>query len=154
MTAAAVLGVMALPLSRGKRTLAKAITFAVPVGSYVELQGPNGSGKTSLLRALSKPLDRLDPHIHRLDVAEVFYFGQTSGFRPELGVSAQLALSLALYGAPPDSRRDRSLLEQFGLARHSTHHVRQLSQGQVRRLMLAVMAAMPCSTTSITFSYC
>lgn len=141
MTAAAVLGVMALPLSRGKRTLAKAITFAVPVGSYVELQGPNGSGKTSLLRALSKPLDRLDPHIHRLDVAEVFYFGQTSGFRPELGVSAQLALSLALYGAPPDSRRDRSLLEQFGLARHSTHHVRQLSQGQVRRLMLAVMAA-------------
>ena len=141
MTAAAMLEVNSLPLSRGKRTLAKAITFAVPGGSYLELQGPNGSGKTSLLRALSYPPALLDPHVRRLDAADVFYFGQSSGFRPELGVSAQLALSLALYGAPADARRDRSLLERFGLARHLAHRIRQLSQGQVRRLMLAVMAA-------------
>ena len=141
MTAPALLDVIALPLSRGKRALAKAITFEVPVGSYVELQGPNGSGKTSLLRTLAYPTALLDPRIHRPDVADVFYFGQTSGFRPELGVSAQLALSLTLYGAPTNSRRDQALLEQFGLARLSTHRVRQLSQGQVRRLMLAVMTA-------------
>jgi heme exporter protein B len=141
MTAAVMLEVHSLPLSRGKRTLAKAITFAVPGGSYLELQGPNGSGKTSLLRALAYPPALLDPHVRRLDAADVFYFGQSSGFRPELGVGAQLALSLALYGAPADARRDRSLLERFGLARHLAHRIRQLSQGQVRRLMLAVMAA-------------
>lgn len=141
MTAAPLIEVASLPLSRGKRTLAKALSFALPGGSFLELQGPNGSGKTSLLRALARPAARLEAQIHRLAGTDVFLLSQSSGFRPELEVRAQLALSLALYGAPADPHRVQALLERFGLARHGTHRVRQLSQGQVRRLMLAVMAA-------------
>ena len=141
MTAAPLIEVQSLPLSRGKRTLAKALSFKVPGGSFLELQGPNGSGKTSLLRALARPAAQLESQIKRLDGADVFLLGQSSGFRPELEVRTQLILSLTLYGAKADPNRVQSLLEQFGLVRHATYRVRQLSQGQVRRLMLAVMAA-------------
>ena len=84
MTAAPLLEVHALPLSRGKRTLAKALSFALPGGSFLELQGPNGSGKTSLLRALGRPAGQLQSQIHRRNDAEIFLLGQSSGFRPEL----------------------------------------------------------------------
>src|SRR5947209_1305449 len=43
---------------RGTRRLFKDLTFTVERGELVELRGPNGSGKTSLLRilcALSSP---------------------------------------------------------------------------------------------------
>ena len=45
--------VEALALSRGGRVLFENLSFAAASGAYVEVQGSNGSGKTSLLRAMA-----------------------------------------------------------------------------------------------------
>lgn len=41
-----------LTLVRGRETICEDFSFAVPAGAYVAVIGPNGGGKTTLLRAL------------------------------------------------------------------------------------------------------
>ena len=137
----AVLEVQGLTLARGHRRLADNVSFALPSGRFIELRGPNGSGKTTLLRALARAPSAAREPIHWRVASRGFYFGHGSGFRPEIVVRTQLAVSLALYGAAANAARDQALLERFGLSRQANLTVRQLSQGQLRRLMLAVMCA-------------
>jgi len=47
-----MLEVINLTCVRGTRRLFKELTFSAVAGELVELRGPNGSGKTSLLRIL------------------------------------------------------------------------------------------------------
>src|SRR4051812_31157997 len=107
---------------RGNRLLVKNISFALPYGRYLELQGQNGCGKTTLLKTLAKQ----DPDTRILtNGSSIFYFGHQSGFRPELSVAEQLVLSLQLYQSPADAGQ---ILKRVGLT-HQVHvPIRQLSQ--------------------------
>ncbi len=137
----ALLSVTGLPVKRGRITLADSLNFTLPAGSYIELYGANGSGKTTLLRTLARLQEVAVPGKIFPDDPAVFYFSHQSSFRPELRVADQLLLSLRMYGAEPSFAELAALLRRFGLADKADLPVRQLSQGQIRRLMLALMAA-------------
>jgi heme exporter protein B len=138
-----LLAVDSLRLMRGRQQLAAQLSFTLPRGCYAEVRGPNGSGKTTLLRVLaglqSSAIDAAQ--LSARLTGKVFYFGQQSGFRPELSVIDQFSHSLKMYGADASPAVLRQRLARIGLANRADLPVRRLSQGQVRRMMLAVMQA-------------
>jgi heme exporter protein A len=48
---------------RGDRRLFKDVNFSLEPGTFLQLQGPNGSGKTSLLRILCGLLAQVEGEI-------------------------------------------------------------------------------------------
>ena len=145
-----LLQVAGLDLQRGRRRLAVSVNFTLGAGHYIELTGANGSGKTTLLRVLAG-LTGANKHA-RIEFTHtdaqtgtpphhsVFHFAARHGFRPELSVRDQLALSLSLFDRSASAADCRDWLTEVGLARNIDQRVGSLSEGQIRRLMLAVMA--------------
>jgi heme exporter protein B len=145
------LKIIDFPVYRGDRLLINNVSFSLPHGNYLELQGQNGCGKTSLLRTLAsiqesdtKQGTKQGTKRHA-PAQSIFYFGHQSGFRPELKVTEQLVLSLQMYRAQNDTATIKRILKRVGLAHQLHAQIHQLSQGQIRRLMLAVMAHSGCS---------
>ena len=124
-------------LKRGGRTLAKSLAFSLPYGSYLEVLGANGAGKTSLLRALAG-LGHEAKDAHEFG-ANTFYFSHQPGFRPELTVMAQLTLSLQMLGVPAQQEALQQPLKALGLHSLQFSQIRTLSHGQGKRLALLIM---------------
>ncbi len=134
-----------LALARGGRVLFEALSFEAGAGAYVEIHGPNGSGKTSLLRALAgflRPLagkvvfDNIEAPALALHLV-----GHQNGLKSAASARAHLRYWAGLFGAAPSE----APLARLGLSRCADLPVRVLSQGQARRLALArlLIAARP-----------
>jgi len=126
--------------------------FRLDGGEILQIQGPNGSGKTSLLRilcglALPDAGEILwnEKNIHNLRqdyFKEMSYIGHVNGIKIELTALENLTISGALSGtnhgyAPSDA------LEKMGLAEYENTSVQKLSSGQRRRLALARLLITP-----------
>jgi heme exporter protein A len=136
-----------LACRRGERAVFAGLGFTLPSGGALCLVGPNGSGKTSLLRLLagfSQPAaGRLtwngvavadDREAH---AARVHYVGHQDGLKPALTVAENLGF-WARMAEPHVSRRTiDGALERFGLHRLADEPARILSAGQRRRLALS-----------------
>ncbi len=138
-----------LACRRGGRLVFEAVSFALEPGDALLLLGPNGSGKTSLLRllaGLARPAagtvrwrgrdirEERAEHAQRLHLV-----GFADGLKGLLGVAENLALQAALLGEP--EARVTAALEAFDLAGRARDPVRALSSGQRRRLALARLLA-------------
>jgi molybdate transport system ATP-binding protein len=128
--------------------------IAVADGEVVAVVGPNGSGKTSLLRALAGlvPLSGgrivLDDQVledpsrqvrvppERRPVGIVF---QDYLLFPHMSALENVAFGLRCRGMPRGQARDRARewLARLGLASHMTARPRALSGGQAQRVALA-----------------
>jgi molybdate transport system ATP-binding protein len=128
--------------------------IAVADGEVVAVVGPNGSGKTSVLRALAGlvPLSGgrivLDEEVledpskdlrvppERRPVGFVF---QDYLLFPHMTALENVAFGLRSRGMPRGQARDRARewLERMGLASHMTARPRALSGGQAQRVALA-----------------
>ena len=136
---------------RGERLVFRKLSFALAGGSALRLVGPNGSGKTSLLRLLAglgRPAagtilwngaaidDDRDAHRARL-----LFLGHQDAVKPWLTVAENLAFWAALHGVSPEAVGPA--LERVALGAQRDLPARFLSQGQRRRLALARFAAIP-----------
>jgi heme exporter protein A len=139
------LRVEALSLSRGPRVLFENLSFAAASGAYVEVQGSNGSGKTSLLRALAGLLRPRSGVIAFDGVEEptlaTHYLGHDNGLKREASVRDHVRYWEGLFGVSYAATRETAAAEKIGLAAFGLHKqaelpVRVLSQGQARRLAL------------------
>ncbi|MEH3046088.1 heme ABC exporter ATP-binding protein CcmA [Sphingomonas adhaesiva] len=132
------LRVAGLALARGGRVLCEGLAFAVERGGAVRVTGPNGVGKSSLLRALAG-LARVDGTIERPGavalLAEVAALDGERRLREALTFWARLDA-----GGAPELRVDAALaaVELDDLA---DVPVRLLSTGQRRRAALARVVA-------------
>ena len=118
------------------------VTFEVRAGQRVGVLGPNGGGKTTLLRLLTGELPPRRGHLEHPRVAVV---PQTERSRLDFPVSA---LDVALMGAVSrhpwwrrPGRADRAqaaqALDRVGLAEHARRTFGDLSGGQRQRVLVA-----------------
>ena len=75
----------------GERTLFTGLNCVITAGMKVGLVGPNGSGKTSLLRLLRGELAPTSGGIHRADWLRIVYFDQTRELDPDVTLRRALA---------------------------------------------------------------
>jgi len=138
-----------LTLSRGHRRLFDGLAFELEPGEAILVLGRNGSGKSSLLRALlglsvATGAIRFDgeaytPASGRLR-RHALYQGHAPGLKADLNALENLALAAALDGFAANAADLRAALDETGLSGEAAITVRRLSQGQKQRLTLARLA--------------
>jgi heme exporter protein A len=133
----------ALSIARGGRVLFENLSFAATPGQYVEIVGANGSGKTSLLRAIAGFLRPRAGRIAFDGAAEpalaLHYIGHQNGLKPTADVRAHLRYWSGLFGGAGDE----AALSRLALNGAARLPARALSQGQARRLTLARLLVAP-----------
>lgn len=140
---------------RGDRRLFRGLNFSLTPGTFVQLTGPNGSGKTSLLRILCGLLAPAEGEVRwrgeniRALGEEYFtvatYLGHRHGIKDELSSVENLRISNAVNGIEISEERAISVLGTMGLAGREHLAARLLSEGQRRRVALARLIV--CGTT-------
>lgn len=140
-----VVRVEALTLQRGSRLLFENLSFAAASGAFVELRGPNGVGKTSLLRCIAGYLKPraggiVFEHIEEPALA-LHYVGHLNGLKGAASVRAHLRYWAGLLGGA--AMLVDEVLEDVGLSRQADLPARVLSQGQARRLALGRLLIAP-----------
>ena len=150
MTAAPVLEASGLAMWRGERCLFRDLDLAVHAGRALHVRGPNGCGKTTLLRILCGLLAPEDGELkvegqrvrgaHPALRERIGYLGHADGLKLELTVRENLRFAAALTLADPLPDPDRTL-ERMGLAHIAELETRRLSAGQRRRLSIGRLVA-------------
>ena len=130
---------------REERLLFDELSLDIYPGDIVQLEGPNGSGKTSLLRILSGLSQPYDGHICYKDELisrcreefhqNLLYFGHLSGVKGEMTAEENLDFNLALHGNKTENGLD--FLAKVNLSGFEDSLASHLSAGQHRRIALA-----------------
>lgn len=141
-----------LSVARGGRTLFEGLTFTVGAGEAVALTGANGSGKTSLLRALAGlirpeggsiifagPAGPIEAEEAR--AGHLHLMGHQDGLKPTRTARDELAFQAQWSGADDDAIA--AAIDTLELKPLLALETRKLSAGQRRRLALARLAAAP-----------
>ncbi len=133
-----------LAAERGGKLLFRNINLRLQQGELLHVSGANGSGKTTLLRVLSgltlpaagEILWQDEPVTNEPDNfrQSLLYIGHHNGIHADLNAGENLQLATASNTSSGDIKQ---ALQTVGLSTHSNKPVRQLSQGQQRRVALS-----------------
>jgi heme exporter protein A len=136
-----------LACQRGDRLLFRGVSFTLKPGELMLVTGPNGSGKTSLLRMVCGLLAPVDGDIlwHGKSIrsqrepfhANLTFIGHHGAVKEELTPVENLGFSCRLAGHPVEPQRAINALSRMGLARCLELPAKALSAGQRRRTALA-----------------
>ncbi len=135
------LSIATLSVIRQHRVILSDISFEVGNGKAILLRGPNGVGKTTLLRALAGFIPAMGTVLHNgadLRTAREDYLqgialsGHLDGLKPAMTVAETLAFWSGIYGS-----NATRIAEAFDLVQLADRPTARLSAGQKRRLGLA-----------------
>lgn len=137
---------------RGGRTLFSDLALRLDPGELVQVEGPNGCGKTTLLRVICglSPPDAGTVRWSGEDIAEaraaflgaLTWVGHASGIKRDLTPRENLRATAALATAPLVTSVEHALA-RMGLEAHADTPTRALSAGQGRRVALARLVLQP-----------
>ena len=130
---------------REDRMLFEHLSLNIFPGDIVQIEGANGSGKTSLLRilaGLSQPYegqvyfkDQLISQDQELFYQNLLFLGHLPGVKDEMSAQENLEFNLALHGL--DKKAAEATLNSVNLLGFEDTLASQLSAGQHRRIALA-----------------
>jgi heme exporter protein A len=130
---------------REDRLLFDELSLEVNSGDIVQVEGPNGSGKTSLLRilsGLSQPYDgqvlyknQLINYCREVFHQNLLYVGHLPGVKGEMTAEENLDFNLALHGNK--TKDTLAFLAKVNLSGFEDSLASHLSAGQHRRITLA-----------------
>ena len=127
-----LLAVRDLAVARGGLRAVEGLDFAVEPGQALVLRGPNGIGKTTLLRSLAG-LQPAVAGVIECAPDSVAYAGHADGLKPALSVAENLRFWTAVFGGPGID----GALRAMDLTDLAGRPAQMLSAGQKRRLGLA-----------------
>jgi heme exporter protein A len=136
-----------LTLFRGERLLFKGLSFALNPGELLLLEGQNGSGKTSLMRAIAGLIEFEDGDVmwdgKPVRSNRPAFYGSLVWMQHRVGFKADLTLVENLrfeshLRAQSDQDFDE-VLDRLSISRLKRLPMRALSAGQQRRVALARM---------------
>lgn len=139
----AQLEVRNLHLWRGEHHLLRGISFGLSAGQLLQVNGPNGVGKTSLLRVIAQllPAESGDMSWNGADARralrqQLVYLGHSSALKLDLTALENLQFSIGLQRSV---RRDECVqaLHTLAIPQCVDLPARVLSAGQRRRVALA-----------------
>jgi heme exporter protein A len=138
-----------LECERGGRTLFRGLSFSLNAGEALRIEGPNGSGKTSLLRILCGLLAPTEGKVLwrqenvtglREDYSQhLVYIGHAAAVKDELTAAENVSIACRLAGDAVTNDSVQEALDHFRLSAKDLA-VKRLSQGQRRRAALARLA--------------
>lgn len=135
-----MLTVSELACSRGPRTLFHDVSFTVAPGQWLHVQGDNGVGKTTLLRAVcglgTRDQGQVQWKHDQPQAANLTYLGHQLGLKDDLSPLENLRFDGALHARSGEAQ-GKAALRRLGLGAHLNTPVKRLSQGQKRRCALA-----------------
>ena len=136
---------------RGDRLLFRGVNFSLAAGDLLELRGPNGGGKTSLLRILCGLATPAEGEVRwngtNIRTLREEYFGSLAyvahlnGVKDELTALENLLAAERVAGRELSKLEGEATLERVGLSNQRHLPTRVLSAGQRRRLTLARLLA-------------
>ena len=142
-----MLAAVNLECVRGDRRLFRDVNFSLPAGTFLQLTGPNGSGKTSLLRIICGLMAPESGEVlwngaNIRSLAEEYfssltYVGHRSAVKEELSSAENLRISSGLSGKELSLDEAYGALQKMGLGGREELAARLLSEGQRRRSALA-----------------
>lgn len=143
------LEIRGLSIRRGERRLFRDLGFRLEAGAALALTGANGSGKTSLLRAIAGLLrpeagDIVFEGVAEADIARqeaVHLLGHADGLKGSRTAREELAFQAAWLGGGANGVA--AAIDRLALTPLLDLEVRRLSAGQRRRLALARLIAAP-----------
>lgn len=145
-----VLTVTSLEVWRGESCLLRDLSFDLSTGRTALVTGPNGSGKTSLLRVLAGlavpqagRVEWCGTKVYRLVPerrVEIAYLGHLDGLKKELTVEENLQFSRDFWNGRDEMDQ---ILSELRLQSFRRREVRRLSAGQRRRVALGCLWLKP-----------
>jgi heme exporter protein A len=143
-----MLEVSQLTAIRDERILFESLSFKINSGELVQIEGRNGTGKTTLLRIVTGLGDRDDGDIfwNQENIEsnrdafhqDLLFLGHQTGVKRELTAYENLRFYLSIHSRKRvDKETIYNALIKVGLAGREDVPVAQLSAGQQRRVALA-----------------
>lgn len=136
---------------RSDRLLFSGLNLSLRPGNVLQIEGPNGSGKTSLLRILCGLTQPAQGEVHwdgrnvrqiwQEYMSEVTYLGHAPGIKLDLSPYENLRIARGL-GVPKAGVSIDDALAKVNLLGFEDVPARALSAGQKRRVALARLIAM------------
>ncbi len=132
----------------------KGVSLDIPRGSMFALLGPNGAGKSTIINIMAGLVMKSEGVVNiwgtdidenpRQSRANIGIVPQEIVMDPFFSPARALEIQAGFYGIAPKDRKTAEILEMVGLSDKANSHMRSLSGGMKRRLMVAkAMVHMP-----------
>ena len=121
-----------LSCARGGLPVLEGVSFTLEPGMAMILRGPNGCGKTTLLRTIAG-LQPARAGVIEAPADSIAYSAHADGIKATLSVTENLAFWAAVHGQTDTG----DAVAQMNLASLASRQAQNLSAGQKRRLGLA-----------------